>query len=297
MKTVLRLCGISLLLAVSTAQAHQHKKDHCDFLPKNNYKIPVGANFAGGGLDETTFNKVIDDVSAIYEPIIKKKGGKLKVNRLWTDSTVNASAQRTGKTYVLNMYGGLARHQLVTDDGFALVVCHELGHHLGGFPQKGYSDGTTSWASNEGQADYFATMKCFRKLKENEDNSRFLANKKVPSIVQDKCSEGFKSTAEINLCIRGSMAGQVLADLLHSLGGGSASKNPDFSKPDANEVETTNDAHPAAQCRLDTYFAGATCYASQNEEFGLNDASTGACAEEKGDQSSFRPHCWYKPQN
>lgn len=299
MKTVLRLCSISvsLILISSIAQAHTSSKELCHFMPKNNYRIPVGANFAGGGLDEVTFNKVIDDVSAIYEPVIKQRGGKLKVNRLWTDSTVNASAQRVGKSYVLNMYGGLARHEIVTEDGFALVVCHELGHHLGGFPQKGRDDGNPSWASNEGQSDYFATMKCFRKLRENENNTAFIKKKKVPSSVQLKCSETFKSTAEISLCIRGSLAGQVLANLLHTLGGGSESNTPDFDTPDASEIEATNDAHPKAQCRLDTYFAGATCYASHLQDFGTDDAATGACAEEKGDTSSFRPHCWYKPQN
>jgi hypothetical protein len=33
------------------------------------------------------------------------------------------------------MFGGLARHELVTDDGFMMVVCHETGHHLGGAPR------------------------------------------------------------------------------------------------------------------------------------------------------------------
>lgn len=297
MKTVLLLGRIALVvfLSLSTAQAHSHQKELCNFMPKNSMNIPVGANFAGGGIDETTFNKVIDDVSDIYAPIIKKLGGKLKVNRLWEDGTVNASAQRMGKTYVLNMYGGLARHEIVTEDGFALVVCHELGHHLGGYPQKGHETGNPSWASNEGQSDYFATMKCFRKLHENDNN--VISKKDVPVEVLNACQTSFKSKAEINLCIRGAMAGSVLANLLHSLSGGSASKTPAFDTPDQREVNQTNHNHPAAQCRLDTYFAGAACGISQDEDFGTEDPSTGACAEEKGDTFAYRPHCWYKPLN
>jgi Zn-dependent protease with chaperone function len=53
------------------------------------------------------------------------------------------------------MFGGLARDPLVTKDGFSAVICHEIGHHIAGAPRKGFS-----WASNEGQADYFATTKC-----------------------------------------------------------------------------------------------------------------------------------------
>jgi hypothetical protein len=283
----------TLIAQPALVSAHE-QKELCNFMPKNNLRIPVGANLAGG-IDEDTFNEVIDRISAVYEPIIKSKGGKLKVNRLWTDSTVNASAQRMGKTYVLNMYGGLARHAITTADGFALVVCHELGHHLGGFPQKSYSDSTVSWASNEGQSDYFATMKCFRRVFEKDDNAKVVAGLAVPGLVKTKCSQTFKSTAEINLCIRGSMGGSVLANLLNSLS--SSSKVPGFSTPDLSEVEETDHTHPAAQCRLDTYFAGAVCNTHYSQDFGTDDASTGACAEEKGDQEFYRPHCWYKPQN
>ncbi len=298
-KSVLQLGSLSLLLAVFSnpaSAAHSHK-NLCNFMPKNSMNIPVGANFAGG-IDETTFNGVMDKISSVYEPIIKSKGGKLKINRLWTDGTVNASAQRVGKTYVLNMYGGLARHSITTADGFALVVCHELGHHLGGFPQKGLNEGNPVWASNEGQSDYFATMKCFRRVFEKDDNAKIVSTLSIPAVVKTKCSASFKSQKEIDLCLRESMAGNVLAQLLHSLStGGSLTRDvPSFSTPDLSEVDETNDAHPAAQCRLDTYFAGSVCNISYLEDFGSSDAVTGACAEERGDKSAYRPHCWYKPQ-
>ena len=79
---------------------------------------------------------------------------------------MNAFAKQGASTWEVHMYGGLARHQAVTADGFALVVCHELGHHLGGAPQKVDWFGRLRWASNEGQADYWGTAKCFRKLLE-----------------------------------------------------------------------------------------------------------------------------------
>jgi len=71
------------------------------------------------------------------------------------------------------MFGGLARHETMTPDGFATVVCHELGHHLGGVPKK-FSWFGNSWASNEGQADYFGIMKCLRKMFEHEDNVKIV---------------------------------------------------------------------------------------------------------------------------
>ena len=72
---------------------------------------------------------------------------------------------------------------------------------------------------------------------------------------------------------------------------------PSFDTPDTSSVSTTDDSHPAAQCRLDTYFNGSACGVAFSEDFGAKDAITGACAEEKGDTMGFRPECWYHPSN
>ncbi len=298
------LVAIALLLVQSAAFAGSKKNnEHCNFIPKNDLNIPVGMEFNGGGINEATFNQVIDKVTSFYEPIIKSKGGVLKMNRLWTDGTVNASAQRQGKTWIVNMYGGLARHSVTTADGFALVLCHELGHHLGGYPNTGGILGGNAWASNEGQSDYFATMKCFRRAYENDDNGSIISSMNIPQTVKLKCADHFKSTTEINLCMREAMGGQVLAKLLWALSNGqktltdAAKPEPSFDTPNTNVVSKTDNAHPEAQCRLDTYFAGSICPISYTEEFGKKDAITGACATEKGDKFGFRPLCWYKPQN
>jgi hypothetical protein len=296
-----RMLAVAVLLMQSAAIAHtKSSQELCHFLPENNLNIPVGME-RFGGIDERTFNNVIDKISSFYEPIIQARGGKLKVNRLWDNGTVNASAQRQGSTYVLNMYGGLARHSRTTEDGFALVMCHEMGHHLGGFPTSGGILSINNWASNEGQSDYFATMKCFRRVYENEDNASVVASLDVPETVLNKCSQSFKSKSEINLCVRGTMAGQVLANLLWGLSNGEKElrgKNlPSVDTPNTNIVIKTDNAHPEAQCRLDTYFAGAICPVHFSEDFGKKDPLTGACATEKGDRFGYRPLCWYKPKN
>jgi hypothetical protein len=290
--------AIATLVLASGAQAHSNHK-HCTFIPENNMYIPEGQELSGG-ITEAEFNKVIDRVSAFYTPIIAAKGGTFKVNRLWSNGTVNASAQRSGKTWIVNMYGGLARHSVTTTEGFTLVLCHEIGHQLGGYPKTGSVFGS-NWAANEGQADYFATMKCGRRVFAQDDNAAIVASLQVPNIVREKCSLQFKSTLEINVCIRQSMAGMNLATLLHALASGqnsvvaSAKAAPQFDTPDTSTVSTTDNAHPAAQCRLDTYFNGAICGVSMDQEFGQTDPSTGACAQEKGDQVGYRPRCWYHP--
>lgn len=258
------------------------------FMPENNLSVGVNDK-ARSDMTEERFNEIIDRVDKHYNPVVKALGGKLQWNRKWSDATVNASAQRFFKTYKVNMYGGLARHELVTDDGFAMVVCHELGHHLAGAPKVGGF--MMKWASNEGQSDYFASLKCFRRVFESDDNQAIVAKLEVPELVSLKCSESYSDLNDIALCVRISLAGKSLANLLGSLRSTAEVK---FETPDTSVVDTTNHKHPAAQCRLDTYFQGSLCDKRISDELSNSDAKVGTCNRDQGYTDGVRPLCWYK---
>ena len=241
-------------------------------------------------IDEAEFNAVIDKVVAIYEPIISQMGGKLNVERNWNDGTVNAYASRRGGTWNVAMFGGLARHNTITSDGFALVVCHELGHHIGGAPKK--ASFWSTWASNEGQADYFSTAKCLRRVFRAEANSaQVVAEMNVPKVVIDTCSEQFTSQEDQLICQRGAMAGLSTAKLFQALRNQTTA--PDFTTPDANVVSRTNDNHPATQCRLDTYYSGALCSVDELVDVDQADEAVGVCYASAGDTVGLRPKCWF----
>lgn len=249
------------------------------FLPPNDMKIPVG-DVNARGIDEAAFNRVLDRVEAYYKPVIAAKGAALVVNRLWENPTVNASAQQTGKTWAINMYGGLARHKAVTPDGFALVACHEIGHHIGGYPK--IAD-WNKWATNEGGSDYFATLKCLRRVLPPA------AAESVDPLAKAACASAWSQAADRRLCESGVMAGVSVSSLLAELGG---AKQPSLATPDPSVVERTNDRHPAAQCRLDTYLAGAVCGRSADDELSDTQPISGACT---ADGPGTRPLCWFKP--
>lgn len=258
--------------------------------PENDLNIPVSQKSING-INESVFNKVIDEVVSVYEPIIEEKGDSLVMNRLWSDGTVNASAQRFGNSVIVNMYGGLARHNLISKDGFAIVLCHELGHHLGGAPKIKRLFFNT-WASNEGQSDYFATFKCFRRAYQNDDNVEIISKMKIDPTVKSECERIYKSSQEAALCMRGAMAAQSTANLLASLRG---SDLPKFDTPDMSEVRKTDNSHPQAQCRLDTYFQGALCDLHLDNELSDKDPNQGTCNRKNGDTVGLRSLCWYKP--
>lgn len=258
---------------------------------ENNLWISV--HNKSNGMTEELFNTILDRVEDIYTPVLTTMGKKLVVNRDWEDGTVNAYAQQRGKTWSINMFGGLARHVETIPDALAMVACHELGHHLGGAPKK-KSFWSSSWASNEGQSDYWGAMKCFRKYAELDNNQDLMASVTIPATVTKKCSAAFANAEDIAICQRGSMAGQSLARLLGSLSG-TASSSITFDTPDTKKVSKTNDNHPAAQCRLDSYFAGAICPVDHYSDVDDKDATINVCSRKASDLEGLRPLCWYKP--
>ena len=260
------------------------------FFPENDWSIPESFQ---GGLSQEQFNKVIDQYEAIYAPKIKEDGGVLSVDRGWSNGTVNASAQRFGSTYKVNMYGGLARHPEITEDGFALVLCHEIGHHIGGAPKVGGFRGMLmKWASNEGQSDYFASLKCLREGMKNEDNQAVVANMNVPALVKNNCDSVYANADESAMCQRIAMAGASVSNLFAAM---SKKDQAKFETPSKDVVRKTDDAHPHFQCRLDTYFQGALFDRPLDEALSQKDATTGTCHPSNGDKVGLRPLCWYKP--
>jgi len=283
---------ILLVLLLSLSQAFACSEDGSSgFAPHDGEPVPVGAKNANIATEDD-FNRIISSVTDIYAPIMSAMGGELIVNRKWTDNTANANATRSGSKWTINMYGGLARHAAITPDGFALVVCHELGHHIGGAPKMGGLLGWLNrWASNEGQADYFSTLKCLRRVWMSEDNAAAMREVDVPEVLRNSCDASYRDVGDRALCTRIGMAGLSTATFL----AGSAPA-PRFEAPNATVVRSTNDRHPEAQCRLDTYLQGVMCDKAFSEDVSQSDEVQGTCHPSLGSTVGNRPLCWFKPR-
>jgi hypothetical protein len=259
------------------------------FMPNNNLRISKNSK-ATNGMTKDRFEQIVNRVYLAYSEIVKAKGATLEMNNNWDDGTVNAYANRIGSIWHVNMFGGLARHPLVTDDGFLLVVCHETGHHVGGAPKFGGFGNV--WASNEGQADYFGALKCMKRILEKDDNQTIVSKTTLDPEAKLKCEMVYKSGDDIALCERIAMAGKSLANLLADLGGNSSVA---FITPDKSEVFQTINSHPQAQCRLDTYFSGALCDKAFSENVSETNPIDGTCIKKDGYTTGVRPLCWYRP--
>lgn len=292
----------TLLTAIAAAtvglghSAAQHKA--CEgFVPENDMKIPVGfqhpwARGTRSGLTQDQFNGVIARAEKLYAPVIAKAGGTLKVNRLWDNETVNANATQQGRTWTVNMYGGLARHPAINIEGFALVICHEIGHHIGGAPKGQDWWGSPSWATNEGGADYFATLKCLRNFFAEDDNEAIVSAAQIDPLAKERCEKEFATRADQLFCERSSMSGMSVAYLFMDLR--KENKPPQYNTPDPNVVKEMFDDHPGTQCRMDTYLNGATCHVDKSVALSNTDYREGSCTQ-PNDTIGFRPLCWFKP--
>lgn len=268
-----------VLTRVGSDQNHFEK---VSFLPENNYD-KTKSYYAAGEVTEEDFDAVLAAAQEIYSPIIESFGAQLIVFGDFESPTVNAYASQDGNEWSVNFYGGLAKHPEMTVPGFALVVCHELFHHLGGYPF--YSD--SPWkASIEGQSDYVAVASCARKMFDQSSPLRvwgrdLMKRKKNPT--ENVSCSGYGIDKEVcELSLAGGLSlGKVLAEL-------NGDPVPSYATPSKVVVKKTMQEHPPAQCRLDTYKIGALC----GKEW--NDSVIPRNKLEADKVSCVKPKCWYK---
>lgn len=243
---------------------------HPAFFQKTARKLQV--------LTQSDFNARIDEVENYYSPVYAALGVKLDLQRDWDNPSVNASASKNDKNWIIQVFGGLAREVSITPDSFTLVLCHEIGHHLGGFP---FKNETTA---SEGQADYYATQVCLRNLWKNSTHEKTLQGLSIDTTAKKKCLSQWNSQPERDLCYRISAASIELSTLLSNLADG---KPVSFLTPELKEVESTNKFHPTAQCRLDTFLSGSLCQTAFDELFIPGFAPS--LGEEEKEKEALRP--------
>ena len=148
------------------------------------------------------------------------------------------------------------------------------------------------WATNEGGADYYSALKCARRVFADDDNEKIVSTLGVDPAITAKCAANFTDPKEAAICMRSAHAGTVLAGVLSSLSKDKAL--PQISTPDVKVVNQIFDAHPQAQCRLDTYFQASICQVPESAPLNIRNYHVNSCVGPKF-KDGLRPNCWFKP--
>jgi hypothetical protein len=253
-------------------------------------------------VSEDSFKKTMADIMELYEPELINAGVELRILADWNDPTHNAFASRkSDKEWFIFMFGGFARLHDMTTDSLALVVCHELGHHIGAAPYKYSGGGKKRWASAEGQSDYFAANSCVKRLFANDNNIEIVSKLPQNEFINEQCEEKHEMDEDQALCKRIAIAGihfsKTLRGLRRSVNSPVTGPAIKSQRPDRNVVKTTNVLHPVPQCRFDTVFAGALCEKSYDENFYFRNPEEMEynCFRSDGHEegAGVRPKCWY----
>ncbi|WP_437578894.1 hypothetical protein [Sorangium sp. So ce887] len=273
-------------------------------------EAPIMALAGDEPVSESEVKLIVEGVAAAYAADAQAHGAQFTVRVMGSSTHIDIAEDRTWNIVVGTDFfrAGLTR------DLATFIGCHEVGHALGGFPFKdgppqrtqvdGLAEGQFGTVSaSEGQADYFASKDCLARIWGDDIDENSAYRTRVSPATQARCDGVWASDAERDLCYR---VAAVANDFGIWLGRTPASTDT----PSTRVLTGTNVNNMAAQCRVDTIFAGALCpvrnpgadipglvppYARlvEIDPTVEADAAYAACAEGPG----ARPRCWFRPNS
>ena len=172
----------------------------------------------------------------------------------WKQPYIAAGSTYDGENFKVMLWGGLVRARYMTLGGVAAVICHEIGHKLGGQPHQKFNGHEADWSSAEGQADTFAATRCLPQMYDNLKSffPDYLLTERDPATAQicasttdpDKCRWIASSGIELIQSM------QVYFDLEIPMA------NPTIWAPE-KPSDTLHTQYPTYQCRMDIFKSGA----------------------------------------
>lgn len=236
---------------------------------------------------ELAFDQITSEFHQDFE--IRKYKAELRAESSQNVSLAAANIFFPSRAVIFYNEELAATEELSLSD-WTIVLCHEVGHLIGGAPFVKTNPNDGDDISAEGQADYFAAAKCLRRLWINPIANLTAMEKWPKSLMNDLKMQACESAQ----CMR--IVGSFF-QFYYRL-------NPQ-SKMSISErsTEFTRDTKAgyvsnSAQCRLDTILAGALCPVSEHESYSTRNQKDGACTsiDSREEYRKYaRPACWFNP--
>ncbi|WP_133566619.1 hypothetical protein [Bacteriovorax stolpii] len=237
-------------------------------------------------------SQIIADAKTLYTEESIREFSKPIEFTIQEDITAAASARHDFDKLTVVINTGLLNSSRLTPDSFRMILCHELGHLFGGAPRKNVppewdgpvgSDGM-SLMSSEGQADYYASSACFKRILTLEKHSSKIDLKRAGPALKKKCQViAKKEGKDFEICLRSALAGLDFLNLVRDFPISCEHEDKTVAK------ELIRDFYPDRQCRLDTIINGTLCSEVLPLSLHPFDDSKNTCVA----SYALRPKCWF----
>lgn len=177
-------------------------------------------------MSATNFYLIPAKIISLFNQEIALAGYPLLLEANWESPFFGAGVSLYDNAFHLMILGGTSRLPEMTEDAYAAVVCHEIGHIVGGEPHQTISN--AEWSSSEGQSDFFAASVCLPRY--------------------------FKTLNEKNISARVDKAGFEMMNSFRKFDGNSADKSLSKTRRALPAVkETLINKYPSVQCRYENF--------------------------------------------
>lgn len=225
MKTIHLLLLLFLIGCLSTAIGEARGADVC---PKDNpgyFCLPAEQN-QNKEINAANFFLVPARIIGLFNNEISAAGYPVQLDARWESPFFGAGVSLYDNAFRIMILGGMTRVAEMTEDAYAAIVCHEIGHIIAGEPHQTISG--AEWSSSEGQSDFFAASVCLPRY--------------------------FNSLKEKNISARVEKAGFEMMNSLRKFDSNSADKSLSRTRAPLPAVkDTLINKYPSVQCRYENF--------------------------------------------
>ncbi len=150
MRKVLKILFISLFLGSALASScPPGRPDLFCLTPEMTPNSPVKL---------IDFYSIPSKIMGLFSKELNQVGSPLFLDAQWESPYFGAGVTFYNEQFRLMVLGGTTRIKGISHDAYAAIICHEIGHIIGGAPHQSMPG--AEWSSSEGQSDFFAASVC-----------------------------------------------------------------------------------------------------------------------------------------
>ena len=234
------------------------------------------------------FQKLRAALVDLHTHEVEAKGSRFEIVLTDKDKIPQALSRKTSEgVWQIEIYQSMLDLKSQSIQTLGMMLCHEVGHFLGGEPYvigrqltPAVRQRAPKQMSCEGEADYFSTATCFRKLAELV--SELKTKSAVESELSNECFLSFHTQSDREICLSGLKIARDLAtvyqEVLTVMGFPTTFQNR-FDSTITDRTLNYVGEYPSLECRYQTLVHGLLC--AEKEE--------GECLDPRW----MRPLCWF----